>query len=137
KEMLGAWGKVRAEEPLTGALRRAGEQHHIVAAIVRPEFLRKGAPPMKEFAPLLELQSAVVTIDDAVGGGLDATLTYADADKAKSAHQAAQAALDMAKQMFPKLEQEVDADKGPLREVQAKIVPKLKAMLDSAKVEQQ
>jgi hypothetical protein len=86
---------------MLGALERAAEGHHFVAAVAPPRqllraALNRGAPP--DIRDLLNVESAIVTVDQQrEGKGMDAierikvnlTATYDDAKQAAIARQAA------------------------------------------------
>ncbi len=91
---------------LDAALKAATESHHVVAGAQLPDWIEKEMrdaplpPPLDFLKPLLEMQSATVTLDLGKELVYDVRLAYADKSKAKDAAEALKKGVDMVRQQL-------------------------------------
>lgn len=102
--------EIKTEGPLSKALNRAAEEHHVVAGFTIPEKVREETkqtpddgplPEVKALIPLQELKSGIVVMDVKEELEVELTAEYADEKKAKAAKDAIPGAIAHLKAIAP------------------------------------
>jgi hypothetical protein len=106
-EVLDGLAAKNAVGPLSGVLRLAAQKHLITVGLNPASVVKQiestNLPAQAEpFLPLLKTQLATLTLDQGEETKLDVRLTYSNADAAKDAEKAIQAAVALGRQLASK-----------------------------------
>src|SRR5262249_52825749 len=128
----------KAEGPLSGVLRLAAQQHHVVAGLNPSSLIKliesEEPPPQAAlFRPLLYTELATLVFDHGKETRVDVRVRFADGGAAKGAGRAGEAILTLGRQFFQQLKAAAKGGKGGLPESWAQVLTVGEAAVQAVK----